>query len=51
MMRPIVDPEDGAWEVAQLWTAPNADALHEVLALYPPVRRSADTFEPLALLS
>ena len=48
---PIVDPEDGAWEVAQLWTAPNADALHEVLALYPPVRRSADTFEPFALLS
>jgi hypothetical protein len=51
MMRLIVDPEDGAWEVARLWTAPNADALHEVLALYPPVRRSADAFEPFALLS
>lgn len=45
------DPEEGAWEVAQLWTAPNADALHRVLVTHAPIRGSADAFEPFALLS
>lgn len=45
-----VDPEDGAREFVELWSAESADDLHRVLVLHPPVRRSADAFEPFALL-
>jgi hypothetical protein len=31
-MRPIVDPENGAWEVAQLWTRPTPSASAHGLA-------------------
>lgn len=37
-------------EVVGLWSAETADDLHRILALYPPIRRSADAFEPFALL-
>ena len=46
-----VDPEEGLGELISLWTAASADDLHRVLVLHPPVRESADTFEPMALLS
>jgi len=49
-MRHEVDPDDGLAELADLWSAETADDLHRVLVLYPPVRRSADTFEPVQLL-
>jgi hypothetical protein len=45
-----VDPEDGLQEMADLWLAPTAEALHRVLVLHPPARKSADTLEPFALL-
>ena len=37
-------------EVVELWSAETADDLHRVLALYRPIRRSADAYEPFALL-
>lgn len=37
-------------EVADLWSATTADDLHRILALQPPIRRSADADEPFALL-
>ena len=46
-----VDPQDGLQEMADLWSAPTADALHRVLVLHPPVRETADAFEPYLLLS
>jgi len=49
-MRRHIDPEDGMGEVVELWSAETADDLHRILALYPPIRRSADAFEPFALL-
>lgn len=49
-MRRQVDPEDGMAEVAELWSAATADDLHRILALYPPIRHSADAHEPFALL-
>jgi hypothetical protein len=45
-----VNPEDGLRELLALGKAPNADALHRVLVLSRPVRRSTDTMEPLWLL-
>jgi hypothetical protein len=50
-MRRRIDPEDGLREVIDLWSAPTADDLHRVLVLHPPVRRSADAHEPLAILT
>jgi hypothetical protein len=47
---PPADPDNGLEELLELWSAPNADALHRVLVLRPPVRGSADAFEPFALL-
>jgi len=49
-MRRQVDLEDGIGEVVELWAAETADDLHRILALYPPIRRSADAYEPFALL-
>lgn len=45
-----VDAEDGLREMADLWSAETADALHRVLVLHPPIRATADTIEPMALL-
>jgi hypothetical protein len=45
-----VDPDEGAREFVELWSAPTADALHRVLVLHQPIRRSADVYEPFALL-
>lgn len=45
-----VDPEDGMGEVFELWSAETAHDLHRILALYPPIRPSADAHEPFALL-
>jgi hypothetical protein len=47
---PPADPDNGLEELLELWSAPNADALHRALVLRPPVRGSADAFEPFALL-
>jgi hypothetical protein len=47
---PPADPDNGLGELFDLWSAPNADALHRVLVLRPPARGSADAFEPFALL-
>lgn len=52
-MRPVLRPADpaaGLAELVDLWTAPNADALHRVLVLRPAGRRWGDAFEPFALL-
>jgi len=49
-MPPPADPDNGLGELLALWSAPNADALHRVLVLRPPVRGSTDAFEPFALL-
>lgn len=49
-MRRGADPDEGLSEVLALWTAENAEALHQVLVLHPPVRQSSDAFEPMALL-
>jgi hypothetical protein len=38
-------------EVANLWLAPTADALHRILLLHPPILETADSYEPFALLS
>lgn len=38
-------------ELVSLWTAASADALHQVLVLHPHGRKSADAFEPMALLT
>ncbi len=46
-----VDPQDRLQEMADLWSAPTADALHRVLVLHPPVGEMADAFEPYFLLS
>jgi hypothetical protein len=46
-----VDPQDRLREIADLWSAPTADALHRVLVLHPPVGEMADAFEPYFLLS
>jgi hypothetical protein len=46
-----VDPEDGLQELAELWSASTAEELHRVLVLHPVVRRSADAYEPFALLA
>lgn len=45
-----IDPNDGLRELLDLGSAPSADALHRVLVLSRPVRRSTDTMEPLWLL-
>lgn len=45
-----IDPNDGLGELQDLGSAPTADALHRVLVLSRPVRRSTDTMEPLWLL-
>ncbi len=45
-----IDPNDGLRELLDLGSAPTADALHRVLVLSRPVRRSTDTMEPLWLL-
>lgn len=50
-MRGRPDPEDAAEEFFDLWTAETADDLRRILVLYPPVRRTADAFEPYLLLS
>jgi hypothetical protein len=44
------DPDEGAREFVELWSAPTADALHRVLVLQQPIRSSADAFEPFSLL-
>ena len=49
-MGQYADPEDGMREMFDLWSAETADALHRVLVLYPPIRATANTFEPMALL-
>lgn len=49
-MRDEVDPNDGLAEVADIWNAETADDLHRVLVLHPPMRGSADAFEPFQLL-
>jgi hypothetical protein len=38
-------------EFFDLWTAETTDDLRRILVLYPPVRRTADAFEPFVLLS
>jgi hypothetical protein len=50
-VRPSADPEACLGELVSLWTAASADALHRVLVLHPAGRESADTFEPIALLT
>jgi hypothetical protein len=50
-VRPSADPEVCLSELASLWTAASADALHRVLVLHPHGRESADAFEPIALLA
>jgi len=50
-MRRRLDPEEGAVEVIDLWSAETTDDLRRVLVLHPPVRRTADAFEPYVLLS
>lgn len=49
-MRDSVDAQEGVVEVADLWRAETPDDLHRVLALYEPIRRSADSWEPFQLL-
>ena len=44
------DPDEGAREFVELWSAPTAAALHRVLVLHQPIRSSADAFEPFSLL-
>ena len=44
------DPDEGAREFVELWSAPTADALHRILVLHQPIRRSADVYEPFSLL-
>lgn len=48
-MRHQVDPQDGLAELSDLLSAETAADLHRVLVLYPPIRRSADAFEPFQL--
>ncbi len=50
-MRRRLDPEEGADEVFDLWSAETTDDLRRVLVLHPPIRRTADAFEPYVLLS
>lgn len=51
-MRPVaMGPEDVGAEFFDLWTAETADDLRRILVLYPPLRRTADAFEPFVLLS
>jgi hypothetical protein len=50
-MRHEVDPKDGLAELTDLWSAETPGDLHRVLVLYPPIRRSADAFEPFQLLA
>lgn len=49
-MRRWADPDEGAREFVELWSAPTAAALHRVLVLHQPIRSSADAFEPFSLL-
>ncbi len=49
-MTALADTVDPEGEFLDLWTAPTADALHQVLVLHPPVRTMADAFEPFMLL-
>ena len=44
------DPDEGAREFVELWSAPTADSLHRVLVLHQPIRSSADASEPFSLL-
>jgi hypothetical protein len=44
-------PEDIGAEFFDLWTAATTDDLRRILVLYPPMRRTADAFEPFVLLS
>ena len=44
-------PEGVGAEFFDLWTAETPDDLRRVLVLYPPMRASADAFEPYVLLS
>ncbi len=41
----------GVEEVLDLWSAKTADALHQVLVLYEPMRGTSDAFEPFELLA
>ena len=43
-MRRRPDPEDGAAEVFDLWSAETADELRRVLVLHPPAYRTANAF-------
>ncbi len=43
-------PEDVGAEFFDLWTAATSDDLRRVLVLHPPIRSSADAFEPYVLL-
>ena len=45
------DSLDVGAEFFDLWTAETADDLRRILVLHPPVRRTADAFEPYQLLS
>jgi hypothetical protein len=45
-----VNAEDGVQELAQLWLAPTADALHRVLVMHQPIHGCSDAFEPFPLL-
>ncbi|CAN5767547.1 hypothetical protein BH23ACT4_BH23ACT4_06610 [soil metagenome] len=45
-----VDPDAGLAEVASLWLADDAVALHRVLVLFQPIRSTFDAFEPMSLL-
>jgi hypothetical protein len=44
-------PEDVGAEFFDLWAAETADDLRRVLVLFPPMRKSADAFEPYLLLA
>lgn len=51
-MRPVeMGPEGVGAEFFDLWSAETADDLRRVLVLYPPMRNSANAFEPYVLLS
>lgn len=45
------DPEDSGTEFFDLWSAETTDDVRRILVLHPPMRRTADAFEPFALLS
>lgn len=44
-------PGDVGAEVFDLWAAETSDDLRRVLVMHPPVRKTADAFEPYVLLS